>query len=479
VWLSDDGGQTWAQSKLAEPQGSVLSLAVADDGTIFAGTAGQGLWASRDAGKTWRAAGDALASTHVTVLHPLEDNGMYALADSHPYFSRDGGETWRMVGPPQFQALSFAVELGPTDHLYLGSKGQGLAVSKDGGESWTLSSGELRHADITNLTTDPTKPGRVYLGTRHNGLYRTTDEGENWSLISRDLGRAVVAALAQHPTDPKVLYAGTMDGVYRSEDGGGEWRLVSGPMGKLFVQGLAMGPEGKLIYAGTQSGIYVSEDGGATWHWAEDDTGGIVVFNVVIDPHDANRIYAGSWGHNVLRTTDGGLTWAPVHHGLETLSVHAFAIDAVDSAGMPSAPRVLYAGTVEAVHRSIDSGETWQASPLTDRALTTFALIVDRAKPGVVFAGTTEGVYRSDDSGQTWKAVGHESLDATVNALAADPTERHVLYAGTEHRGLFRSIDSGQHWQPWGLDDTSVYAILVEPTGLIWLGTDQGIFKGP
>jgi photosystem II stability/assembly factor-like uncharacterized protein len=250
-------------------------------------------------------------------------------------------------------------------------------------------------------------------------------------------------------------------------------------MGKLFVQGLAVGPEGKLVYAGTQSGIYVSEDGGATWRWAEDDTGGMVVFNLVIDPLDANRVYAGSWGHNVLRTTDGGRTWTPIHHGLETLSVHAFAIDAIDNEDMPSSLRVLYAGTVEAVYRSSDSGETWQASPMINRALTTFALTVHPTQPGVVFAGTTEGVYRSDDIGQTWKAAGHESLDATVAALAVGPTERHVFYAGTEHHGLFRSNDNGQQWQSWGLDGASVYAILVEPSGVIWLGTDQGIFKGP
>jgi photosystem II stability/assembly factor-like uncharacterized protein len=250
-------------------------------------------------------------------------------------------------------------------------------------------------------------------------------------------------------------------------------------MGKLFVQGLAMGPEGRRVYAGTHSGVYASEDGGDTWHWAKDDTGGIVVFNIVIDPHDADRIYAGSWGHNVLRTTDGGATWAPIHHGLETLSAHAFAIGAADSAGEPMTPQVLYAGTVETIYRSIDGGVTWQASPLTDHALTTLALVVHPAKPGVVFAGTTEGAYRSDDSGQQWKAIGRESLNATVTALAVEPTEPHALYAGTEHHGLFRSIDGGQTWQPWGLEDASVYAILVEPDGVIWLATDHSIFRGP
>ena len=67
----------------------VLSLAVASDGTAFAGTAGQGVWASQDGGETWQRVGDTLASAHVTVLRPLDDGRLYALADGHLYLSRD------------------------------------------------------------------------------------------------------------------------------------------------------------------------------------------------------------------------------------------------------------------------------------------------------------------------------------------------------------------------------------------------------
>ena len=99
--------------------------------------------------------------------------------------------------------------------------------------------------------------------------------------------------------------------------------------------------------------------------------------------------------------------------------------------------------------------------------------------PQVVLAGTTEGVYRSKDRGQTWQAIGDGSLDATVASLAPSPAEPGVLYAGTEHRGLFRSTDGGEHWQPWPLQDTSVFTILADRAGTLWLGTDQGIFRSP
>jgi 7,8-dihydropterin-6-yl-methyl-4-(beta-D-ribofuranosyl)aminobenzene 5'-phosphate synthase len=469
VWRSEDGGQSWARAGSPGAGVSALSLAVGADGVVLAGTAGQGVWASHDAGVSWQQAEGELAEAHISTLAVAADRRSYALADGRLYLSLDGGETWEAIGPSGFQALSFGPG-GAGDGLYLGSKGEGVAVSEDGGTSWTLTGEEFRHADVTCLAGDPGTPGRVFLGTRYNGLYRSDDGGLSWALASGGIGRPAIAALAQDPVDDKVLYAGALDGVYRTDDGGESWRMVSGGLGKLFVQSLAVSPMGERVYAGTTSGLLVSEDRGRTWRWMEKDTGGIAVFDLVVDPHDPDRVYAGSWGHNVLRSTDGGLAWAPVHNGLETLSVQAFAVDPVE-------PELLYAGTVEAVYLSTDGGQTWQATTFSDRPLTTFALVVDTAEPARIYAGTTDGVYLSTDRGWTWQPAGHDSLTATVTALALVADDGGVLLAGTEHHGLYRSVDGGESWQPWCLDEASVYAILVDRTGGVWLGTDRGIFR--
>lgn len=470
IWRSDDGGRAWAESQAASGPDTVLSLAITPDGRVLAGTAGQGVWTSEDGGEQWQPDGSELAHAHVSHLTVVNRGRSYALAEGNLYVSDDRGQSWQRIASPEFEALSLAAEPGPSGRLYLGSKGMGLAVSQDGGRSWDLVGSELGHADITVLVVDPVTPGRAYLGTRHNGLHRTDDGGASWTLTSAEVGRPMVGALAEDPADPQVLYAGTLDGVYRSEDGGEYWQLMSGAMGKLFVQSLAVGLEEGCIYAGARSGIYLSENRGATWQWAEDDTAGIAVFSLLVDPHDGDRLYAGSWGHNILLTTDAGQTWAPVHQGLETLSVHALAVD-------PSDPRVLYAGTVEAVYRTADAGSTWRASPLSDRPLTTFALAIDPKDPARLYAGTTEGVYGSTTGGRSWQAAGTNSLDATVTALIVDPEQPSTVYAGTEHHGLFRSTDGGEHWQAWGLDGASVYAILVDSSRTIWLGTDRGIFR--
>jgi len=472
IWRSDDGGQTWRASQAAGGAGTVLSLAVMPDGKVLAGTAGQGVWRGEKGGEQWRRVDGELAQAYVPQLTVTDHGRWYALAQNSLYLSDSEGQSWRMIGPPDFETLSFAVEPGPAGRLYLGSKGHGLAVSQDGGENWPPAGDTLRHADITCLAVDPVTPGRVFLGTRYNGLHRTGDGGASWMLVSADVGQPVITALAQDPADAQVFYAGTLDGVYRSDKGGKQWRLVSGDMGQLYVQSLAVSPTENRLYAGARSGIYVSRDRGATWLWAEEDTGGTAVFDILVDPHDANRVYAGSWGHNVLLSADRGQTWAPIHHSLETLSAYALAVD-------PADPQVLYAGTVESVYRSVDGGQTWQASPLTGRSLTIFALAIDPQDPARVYAGTTEGVYLSTDAGQTWQPAGRESLETTVTALAltSDGALPSTILAGTEHDGLFRSTDGGAHWQPWGLEAASVYAILIDRAGVVWMGTDRGIFR--
>jgi ligand-binding sensor domain-containing protein len=97
--------------------------------------------------------------------------------------------------------------------------------------------------------------------------------------------------------------------------------------------------------------------------------------------------------------------------------------------------------------------------------------------PQIVLAGTTAGVYSSEDDGQTWQPVGHDRLDMTVTALARGAAQAGSIYAGTEHAGLFRSADGGRHWQQWGLENRSVYAILADRTGTLWVGTEQGVFR--
>jgi len=494
VFLSTDGGGTWERNP-AVPS-AVLSLARDDHAggcsCIYGGTVSQGVWVSCDDGLTWEPAGGLVADETIPAVRVGNRGKVYAWAGHTLFHAEPAGSLpvqWQpVVLPAGWEPFSFALgeplaeyEMAGrreecTDRLYVGSRGRGVIVGEKpcATESlWRQNVGGLRWADVTCLEAHPTDPEVAFLGTQFYGLYRTDDGGVTWRAASVASGRRTVMALAQHPVDSEVWYAGTLAGVYRSSDGGQRWEPLTDSLGRLMVQGLAIDPvRPEQIYAATQVGVFRSGDGGTTWQWCTEDLGKINTFNVVTATGvQATTVYAGSWGNNVLRSEDNGRSWTPIHNGLETLSVHAFAVD-------PEDPAVLYAGTVEHVFRSDDGGNSWRVSGDGMRpALTTFALALDPYVRGRVYAGTTAGVYRSDTGGLSWAFSSAGLGEITVNTLAVDPVREEIVYVGTEHRGMYRSDDGGTHWTSWGLRDSSVYAIVIDDTGGIWAGTEQGVFK--
>jgi photosystem II stability/assembly factor-like uncharacterized protein len=468
VFVSLDDGLSWSNTG---PEGAgVLSLALAAHGTIYAGTSGEGILLSDDGGVHWRPANEATKGSFVPILQATSSGTVWALADGLVYFSADAGQTWREEGPRGFEARSLAVDRLAGETIYVAGRDQGIAISQDGGETWEIPETDLPRTDFICVGVDPADPRTAYLGTRGSGLFKTTDGGRIWVPSSEGVGKRVVTALLQDPHHPQTLYAGTLDGVYNSTDSGQSWTLISGCERELYVQALAVDSlDSEIIYAGTNSGVYVSRDRGESWSWASQALGNITIFCLTIDPKNQNMVYAGSWGNNVLRSTDRGTTWAPVHHGLETLSVYSFAVS-------PKDHQMLLAGTVEALYRSADGGETWRAVEGLREGITTFALLFDATDPSIIYTGTTDGVYRSIDEGKTWVASKHGMGEVTVNALATDP-DSGALYAGTEHRGLFRCNDVDQVWMAWGLQGTSVYAVVIDQAiGGLWVATDQGVF---
>ena len=91
--------------------------------------------------------------------------------------------------------------------------------------------------DITpNMSTAPmrigydhTNPADLFLGSWGEGLYRSTDGGQTWTQNYNDFfeGEGVASILVVDadfsPTNPTLGVAVTISGVYVSADGGGSW----------------------------------------------------------------------------------------------------------------------------------------------------------------------------------------------------------------------------------------------------------------
>ena len=73
----------------------------------------------------------------------------------------------------------------------------------------------------------------VLVGTVGQGIMRSPDGGETWQRLSVNQGmyqNPMVRVMASHPMSPDVVYAGTEKGLFKSDDAGQNWRHVDSPL---------------------------------------------------------------------------------------------------------------------------------------------------------------------------------------------------------------------------------------------------------
>lgn len=105
IFRSINGGRSWRPLNFSSELAPVLSLAVSpaypDDETLFAGTEANGLYVSRDDGKSWqRLPSELFPETVNTVVVSAGPSGCLHVAvatDSALYVSYDTGDTWHKL----------------------------------------------------------------------------------------------------------------------------------------------------------------------------------------------------------------------------------------------------------------------------------------------------------------------------------------------------------------------------------------------
>jgi len=161
--------------------GNIWSLAINENGTIFAGTAGcgDGMYRSTDNGDTWTLANTGLTSTDVAALAINSSDG-HIFAGTHSilgigggmFRSTDNGDSWteQNVG---FTALDVnSVTVNSIGHVFAGAAG-GVFRSTTDGDSWSdISSGLLPPGgNVWALAID--RPGFVFAGTAGGGVFQS------------------------------------------------------------------------------------------------------------------------------------------------------------------------------------------------------------------------------------------------------------------------------------------------------------------
>src|SRR5260370_35855782 len=138
------------------------------------------------------------------------------------------------------------------------------------------------------------------------------------------------------------------------------------------------------------------------------------VFALAVDPANNQVLIAGNSPGSLLRSTDGGSTWASVHSGRAAVATIAFS---------PFTRELAIAGTRGAgALISTDGGAKWaQVTGLDGRDVRAFGFALT-----LIAAGTDNGIYVSAD-GSSWRQSGLANTSIDALAVASVHTPVHFV----------------------------------------------------
>ena len=330
--------------------------------------------------KGWKRAGPFLKGESInSISFDSKNDIFYAASLTEGVFtSKDSGKTWRPSSRGLHVRKVWTVEVDPNKpaNLYAGTHYGHLFRSRDGGESWSEVAG-LHGAPKRNewgvdwafgttglcihtIRIGSTDSNRIYIVASGNGTYRTDDGGEKWKLLQNGvLDYCPVGGNENAPDIPKYDRAVEMQK---------HLQQVHVCTHKLALSRKNPG----VLYQQNHCGVYLSNDAGERWEdrspapavrhgfaisMVEDGTPSVYVIPAYQgECKKHNSCVQGQLA--VFRTTDGGQRWEKLTKGLPK-NVHTcvlrdgMAADTMDPAG-------LYFGTTTGeVYRSEDGGDSW------------------------------------------------------------------------------------------------------------------------
>src|SRR5437667_5259169 len=315
-----------------------------------------------------------------------------------------------------------------------------------------------RYLDEKGNRASGIKPGTAvgtkYRGERPVGASAWTSLGPPGGDVSDVAASTLDANIALAGLAPGGSVGGTL---YRSSDGGNTWSEVAALDGiSVFDIEFAPAPD-NTTYIGTQNSVRKSTDSGVSWATLNLGIGANdQVFDVAIDPSDPSILWAGiadasgSQPVNVMRSTDGGATWAHRTPPHAPMSGRAIAVDPGDSNTVIAVFGGDFGGGEAWV--TTDGGDSWmdRSAGLPGNPLN--AVVYDGTRllvgGGLLFGSQFVGLYESPDLGVTWTPLHDGTWPVlVVEDIAVDPSDAARIFVATDGGGVNRTTDGGATWQ--------------------------------
>lgn len=317
ILKSTDGGKTYApapkvtiDAKTTIASADILSVAfeMNNPDHLIVGTRDNGIFASENAGDSWRKINFPPTKTYGLVSDRSNSSRLYATGDwqgrGKIYKSEDRGVKWdEIYTEPNTGTVITMLAQNPKrpETLYAGTSTGVILRTTDGGKTW----GNLQSVNAPAFALSFDSAGDVfYVLSSGRGIFRSRDGGvtldaipgkSDSSVMSTTKTLPEVTSLTVDPSQSGMLYAGTKNGLFRSRDFGNSWEEVPiiESSKKFPVRSIAVNPHNsRELFYGAALAVYKSVDGGSTWSVYQLNANRSVG-TIRYSPSDSNILYLG------------------------------------------------------------------------------------------------------------------------------------------------------------------------------------------
>ena len=511
LFKSQDSGTTWNLLPGSPIIGSAtvtgtlhnpLAVDRVHTSTIYYGT-DHGMFVSRDGGVSWTASTTGFTTTDGAIrdvaVDPADPTKILALAGidgstvTDLYQSTDQGTTWTLLASGLDGERVVPDPLNATLIYLSGFQNHAVYKSVDSGHTFAASDNGIPTGGLLPGITGPTgtllaltsTPGTLLSAVGGAGVFRSANAAQSWSLSTTGISSWLGDSVAVDSQNPTTIYLGTLNagGIFKSIDGGITWTdLIAGSSNAVTVDPF---DSTHLLAELAGRGLIESHDAGASWQTVTNlpppPTGTAVIVSIAFHPTRQGTIFIStqSGGVGLLRSTDGGATYAIVKNGL--LNDHTISPVAVN----PQNPNMLFVGQQGGIFKSTNGGDLWTlATAAIDTSTISFdakfnppvvyingaksldlgvtwrtipgiaPIIVDPSTPNSLFGFTSDpqspnlplAPVWSRDGGSTWVALGDEFGNSNIalgfggGSIAVAQTTPQVLFGASLSNGILRLV---------------------------------------
>jgi len=404
-------------------------------------------------GSGWYAGNPLLGPSNLTYL-ATAGGTTFAAGDLGTLLkSTDGGATWSGIVTGIQDNLTFVrIVGGDPNSLVIGGHSF-LLRSDDGGQTFTRIPFAHGGGLMLTMVAFPSKLVG-YLVLSNGSVLSTADGGRTFTRKTAIPGGMPNDLIA---TSDTTAFAVTGNGtIQRTTDGASSWTQVASV--GVPLRGIERADPTTMYAVGNGLTVLKSVDGGATW--ARQPVSGVPAADLtsIRTAGLDTALITTAGGAQLIRTTDGGVTFSSVVPSSDPTLAVAFA----------SPTRAIGVGANGSAGTSADTGANWKI--VGSRIVGSFRLIY-AVSSSVAYAGGDQGVLaKTVDHGQTWANISPPT-GASITGIGAPAPE--TLFVLASDGSLQRSDNGG-----------SSYRILNTGTGaaakaVVALDKDHVLLLGP